>query len=544
MRTASCLHCLRYSLGLLGLLVPLFPYARAANSPAADRPDDLRDQAQTCEKRGDWLEASRHYEELLRRDRNQPEWRKAYSRCLRHVQRVRRHRDPGYRAAIARLTAAQALDLHEQVLATVAVSYVDRPQTDLTQLFQQGLQEFRAALSQAIFVRDHLGLARPEAVEAFKVRLDAWRGRQIGSRTEAREQVLGVARAAYQAGLAPKLGPLVAVTALEFAAGACNSLDEYTLFLTPGHYHDLQASLRGRFVGVGIDAGVVEQGLEITRVYPRSPAAEAGLARRDRIVRIDRQAVDNLSPELAADKLRGEAGSALDLEVLTPGQMMTHDVRLVRRPVVMPSVEQEVLMDEPEAGPVGYLRISSFQENTVQEVKEALAQLQTLGVRALLLDLRGNAGGVFRAAVQVAELFLGEGVIVHAQSQLKEYNRPFRADFLNPFALPVVVLVDGDTASSAEMVAGALKENGRAVLVGQTTYGKGTIQCILPLDKAPLDHMPAGIRVTVARFYSPLKHPYSGRGVVPDLLVEQEGEPAFAAARQEARRLAAMMMVR
>src|SRR5262249_42899941 len=100
------------------------------------------------------------------------------------------------------------------------------------------------------------------------------------------------------------------------------------------------------------------------------------------------------------------------------------------------------------------------------------------------------------------------------------------------------------TASSAEVVAGALKEHGRAVLVGQPTFGKGSIQCVLPLDRAPLERMPAGIRVTVARFLSPLKNPYTGRGVVPDLVVEQEGEPAFAAARQEARRLAAMMMVR
>jgi carboxyl-terminal processing protease len=218
---------------------------------------------------------------------------------------------------------------------------------------------------------------------------------------------------------------------------------------------------------------------------------------------------------------------------------VSHGTRLVRRAVINPRVEHEVLMDDPETGPIGYLRIACFQENTVQDVKEALAELQTMGVRALILDLRGNAGGAFRGAVQVAELFLGEGVIVHAQSRLKEYNRPYRADLRNPCVLPLVVLVDGDTASSAELVAGALQENSRALLVGQTTCGKGSIQCILPLER-----MPAGIRVTVARFSSPLKNPYTGRGVLPDLVVAQEGEPAFAVARQEARRLAALPMVR
>src|SRR5262249_10021839 len=243
----------------------------------------------------------------------------------------------------------------------------------------------RLALSQEVFVRDHLAAARPEVVEAFRVRLDGWYGRRIFSRTDAREQVLNIARAGHQLGLSPKLAPLVAVTALEFAARACNCLDEYSQFLAPGHFSDAKASLRGRYIGVGIDVGVIEQRLEVTRVHPGSPASEAGLARRDRIVRIDRQPVDNLPAEVATEKLRGDAGSALELEIVSPGQMMPHNVKLVRRPVVMPSVDQEVLMDDAEPGPIGYLRIAAFQENTVQEVKEALAQFQTVGVRALLL---------------------------------------------------------------------------------------------------------------------------------------------------------------
>lgn len=541
MHTASRWRRCRYTVALFGLLLTSPSWAE---SSLAARVDDLRRHAQAFEKRGEWVEASRVYEEILRRDRTNPETREAFLRCLRQMHLVRRHRDPGYRAAVTRLSTSQALDLYEQVLTTVAATFVDRPRTDLTALFQQGVRELRLALTQEAFLRDHLPEAGPTAVAAFRNRLESWVGRRIGSRTEAREQVLAIARAGHQLGLAVRPGPIVALTALEFAAGACNSLDEYSLFLTPGHYSDLHASLRGRYVGVGIDVGVVDQRLEITRVYPRSPAAEAALLRRDRIVRIDRQAVDNLPPDVAADKLRGEAGSALELEVLTPGQMMSHTVRLVRRSVVMPSVEHEVLMEDDPASVIGYLRIASFQENTTQEVKEALAQFQTHGVRAVILDLRGNAGGAFRAAVAVAELFLGDGVIVHTQSQLKEYSRPYRAETANPFAQPMVVMVDGDTASSAEVLAGALKENCRAYLVGQPTYGKGSMQCVLPLDRAPLDRMPAGIRVTVARFSSPLRNPYSGRGVIPDLEVSQDTEAAFAAARQEARRLAAMMMVR
>ena len=155
----------------------------------------------------------------------------------------------------------------------------------------------RLALGDEGFVRDHLPGAKIGRGPCLPGEARSLGGpAQILSRTEAREQVLAVARAGQQAGLGARLAPLVGVVALEFAAGACNGLDEYTLFLTPGHLSDAQASLRGRFAGIGIDVAVVEQRLEITRVYPRSPAAEAGLARHDRILRIDRQFVDTLTP--------------------------------------------------------------------------------------------------------------------------------------------------------------------------------------------------------------------------------------------------------
>ncbi len=521
------------------LLLPPFLAAEAPSSLA--RIEDLRRQAQVCEKRGDWLEACRWHEEIIRRDRTQGEYREAYHRCLRQLHLVRRHRDAAYRQALLRLTPSQALDLYEQILSRLMSSYVDRSRAKLTTLFQQGIEELRLGLASEGFQREFLAGMAPETIEAFRRGLDEWNDRKIQTRAEAREQVAAVARHAQQTGLTAKGVPMLGLLALEFACGACNSLDEHTLFLTPGHYSDLQASLRGRFVGIGVDLAVVEGRLEIGRVYPRGPAAEAGLLRRDRIVRIDRQAIESLPPDVAADRLRGEAGSQVELEVVSAGQMMPHSAKLVRRAVVAPSVEHDVINDGDEMGLIGIVRISSFQDSTPQEVKEALAQLQTLGIRVLILDVRGNPGGVFRSAVQVAELFLGEGVIVITQSQLREFNRPFRADAMNPFALPMVVLVDAETASSAEVVAGALKDHGRAVVVGQTTYGKGTIQCVLPLDRGPLEQMPAGIRLTVARFFSPLKVPYSGRGVVPDVLVDQEGETSLSAAKQEARRIAMNM---
>ncbi len=505
--------------------------APATGTAGGSRLDDLRRQAQNAEQSSDWLGACRCYDEILRKDRGQAEARVGYQRCLRRFHLVSRHRDTSYRQVLTRLTPSQALDVYEQVLSTVAAAYVDRNKTQWTVLFQQGVQELRLALEDAVFVQEQLAGAVPEVLAAFRDKLDGWRDCKVANRREARDQVLAVVRAGQAVGLLPRPGLYTAV-ALEFAAGACNALDEHTLFLTPGSFLDAQAALRGKLSSVGIE---VDPQRVVARVYPRSPAREAGIQRHDRLLKINGDSVDTLTPEQIDEKLRGAPDSTVKIEVQSLGQM-PRLLELTRRPLVVPSVDhdlQTVMTEMSEAIPIGLLRISHFQESTVQEVKEALASLQTDGMRVLILDLRGNPGGLFKSAVSVAELFLGEGVIVLTRSQFPEYNRPFRAEISNPLSVPMVVLIDGETASAAEVLAGALKENRRALLVGQTTFGKGSIQCVLPLDKPPLDKLPGGIRITVARFYSPTRQPYTGVGVLPDVPFAPDGDPVV----EEAKRL-------
>ncbi|HBI41797.1 MAG TPA: hypothetical protein DDY78_02945 [Planctomycetales bacterium] len=497
--------------------------------------DELINKALVSEKRRDWLEACRFYDKSLRKDRNQQEVRDAYQRCLRRLYLVRRCQDRVYKEALARLTPSEALEVYDQVLVVVGAAYVDASKTDINTLFQQGVQELRYDFDEEVFIQEYLSGARPATVARFKRVLDGWTTHKVKSRTEAREEVLALIQAARRADLDVKA--LAVAVGLEFASGACNALDEYTLFLTPGYYNDVQAALQGKYVSIGVDLGASEdQRVEIVRIYPKSPAQEAGLGEHDRILRIDRE--EALSPEASAEKLRGGDGSMVEVEVQAVGQMTSRVVRLQRRPVYLPSVMEPQLMALPtDMGSitVGMIQINHFQDSTVQDVKEALAQLQTAGVKALLLDLRGNPGGAFKAGVQVAELFLNEGVIVFSESPLDEYNRPFKVTARNPVQVPMVVLVDRDTASAAEVVAGALKEHrqGTTLIVGQTTFGKGSIQGVIPLDKAPLDKTPGGIRITVAKLFSPGKHqPYTGRGVTPDIVVEQEGDAVTAAGVQ------------
>jgi carboxyl-terminal processing protease len=196
-------------------------------------------------------------------------------------------------------------------------------------------------------------------------------------------------------------------------------------------------------------------------------------------------------------------------------------------------LSDSMMMEMPGADKVGYLRILSFQQSTVQEVREALGQLQSSGARAVVLDLRGNGGGLFQPAVKVTELFLPEGqLVVRAESPLRDFNKPFPVESGNPLALPLAVLIDGDTASAAEVMVGALKEHGRARLFGQPTFGKALIQCVIPVTKpGPAGRLATALKITVARFFAPGRQTVNALGIAPDDVLDAQGEEAVTAAR-------------
>jgi len=406
----------------------------------ADSPDSAFSKAKALEKEHRWYEASCGYRDLYRKDRNQIEYREGYRRCLRRYYQTSRHNDNAYRQALAKLLPDEALRIYEQVLLTLNEHYVERQRVDIASLFKNGLQELRFALDEPTFVKEYLPGAeiRPEALQEFRDWLNSWHPRRVTNRYEAHDQVREIARAAQVAGLISKPSAVAPAFALEFACGACNALDEYTLFVTP-----------------------------------------------------DQEAV-----------VRPKVGQSVRYEMLTRN------------------------FSRVDGGSIlaGMVSISHFTNRTRQDVREALLDLRNKGSQGLILDLRGNPGGLFMSAVEVAELFIGEGVIVSTQGQIKDYyNRNYRARGSSIWdqSLPIVVLVDGDTASAAEVLAGALKDRNRAIVVGQQTYGKGSIQ-VMPLPVSPLDKLPGIIRLTVAHLLSPMKQPYTGRGVLPDVQVQPE----------------------
>jgi carboxyl-terminal processing protease len=518
---------------LVGALL-FVPLARAAELPA-----DLQEKlakARLLEKSSDYAKAWELYYQIRKAEHNPPrEVTEGYQFCLRRVQQARRLRDKPSAALAADLKPSEALGLYVEVLLRLQKDYIDRSKVGPGDLFQFGVQEMRFALEDEEFLKDLRADVTPQALQALKERLDRLRVDRpsIKKCADAREHLQSVMLSSAVLGIKPT------AVVVEFVSGACNALDEYTGYLSPRRLAEIEADLNGKYVGIGVYPKVVTDSkgakrLVIRDVFATGPAAEKMLSPGDEILSIDGEAPDPAAPGALASRLQGEPGTSVELEVIAAADGMRRKVKVERQPIPIPSIDAGTA-GRPD---IGYVRVLSFQKTTPQELRSALLQLRSQpgGLKALVLDLRGNLGGSYEAALQVAEMFLPEGVIVYTHSRTKEEVR--RANNPDALTMPLVVLVDSETASAAEIVAGALKDNGRARLVGQTTFGKGSIQCVVKLDS-----LKAGLQVTVARFASPEHVFYDAHGVAPHDAVENRMSMMMAAdaQREHAFELAARM---
>ena len=244
-------------------------------------------------------------------------------------------------------------------------------------------------------------------------------------------------------------------------------------------------------------------------MIPRSPAEKAGIRDGDRITAVDGQATQPLSTDEAASLLTGDEGSLVRVTVVSPGQA-PRELTVRREHVEVPSLEDVKIVD-PATG-VAYVRIPAFQKTTAADLEEALWDLHRQGMRSLIIDLRGNPGGLLTASVEVADKFIADGGIVSTRGRSEQENFSYRAHRPGTWRVPLVVLIDGDSASASEIFAGAIQDSGRGKIVGTRSYGKGSVQGIFPLGKSG-----AGARLTTARFFSPLGHPISNVGITPDI---------------------------
>ena len=296
------------------------------------------------------------------------------------------------------------------------------------------------------------------------------------------------------------------------AKGLVASLnDPYTFFVEPQTADVDATNLAGRFGGIGVEVTRDEEGhFVIATVYPDNPAAEAGLMVGDIIVAVDGVVMDTSAADMnqLLSAVRGEIGTPVTLTIQRGTQ--TFEVRLIRAEVLIPSTFWRVVEQDPR---VGYIQITRFTERAPEEVRQAIAELHDQGVSAYVLDLRDNGGGLVDAAIRITGEFLDGGVVLYEQRTNGEqvYNAPRGGSALDA---PLVVLINNGTASAAEIVAGALQDRGRAVLVGQRSFGKGTVQTILTLSDG------SSVHITTAQWFTPGHHPIAAQGLTPDIAVE------------------------
>ena len=293
--------------------------------------------------------------------------------------------------------------------------------------------------------------------------------------------------------------------------GMLEGLDPHSAYLTPEDYTGLQDTTEGQFGGLGIEVGQEDGFLKVVSPIDDTPAAEAGIEAGDLIVKIDDQPVKGISIMDAVEKMRGEPGTSVTLTVIRDDGR-PFEVELERAVVKVASVRTEPL----DPG-YAYMRVTQFQVNTGDEVRRELEKLNADGkLKGLVLDLRNNPGGVLQAAVEVADSFLESGLIVYTQGRLSNSELRFSATSNDPSkGVPMVVLINGGSASASEIVAGALQDHGRAVVMGTDTFGKGSVQTVLPLNND------RALKLTTALYYTPDGRSIQAQGIEPDIQVEQ-----------------------
>ncbi|MFI4877055.1 MAG: S41 family peptidase [Blastopirellula sp. JB062] len=466
---------------------------------------------ETLEKEGRWAEALTHFEDAVRAFPGVASLKEKVDTVRRRYDVSRRYADRSFVGKMRNLSADQALSLYDDLLNKIQSNYVDSPRW--ADLAYRGMLQLDAALFDRTFRQINLsGMSEEQIAE---LRRQLWQTIQI-DRVQNRYDVRAVALQAGQIVQRTTSMPATAAV-LEFISGAAGSLDNYSCFLTPDQLNEVYSQIEGNFVGVGIELKTQDDALLIVRSIPGSPADKAGIVDGDRIVAVQGRSIRELGGEQAADMLKGPIGSSISVTVADETDQR-REISVTRDRIEVPSVDIVKMLD-PVAG-VAYLRIASFQKTTTRDLTDALWKMHRQGMQALVIDLRGNPGGLLTASVEIADLFLDHGTIVSTRGRSAGEDFDYTAHQAGTWRMPLVVLIDENSASASEIFAGAIHDNHRGTVVGQRSYGKGSVQGIFPLGVAN-----AGLRLTTAKFYSPSGQAISNRGVTPDVVVRRVAKP-------------------
>jgi len=475
--------------------------------------DQIIQEGQAFEAGERWSDALAHYEAALRTYRNHNALMDHYRVARFHCDVGRRFHDSSYLNLVRTLTASESLDFFENVIAQIQREYADTPLWE--QLFRHGIQSFSIALADANFrAKVNLNIANDKVstyLAGVQTTVNGW---IIRDKDDMKNGIINIAEGAQkQIGLNP------VVVLMEFTCGVIGSLDPNTAYLTPNQLNDQYSAIYGNLVGLGVELRSEKDALLIVRVFPGSPAEESGLKEGDRIVMVDDISLRGRDTDSAADLLQGKEGTMVKLSVISAGLgQRPREVSIIRRYIEVPSVEDVRMIDDK----LGYIKLTSFQSKTCVELTRALNDLECRGMKCLILDLRRNPGGLFNIGVEVASMFIEQGAIVRTRGRDRGLDSPCMATPGNTCKVPLIVLIDEESASASEIVAGAIRDHRRGILIGKRSYGKGTIQKIIPIQTGASRNVLSGVKLTIEQFYSPQGWAYSGVGVTPHITIREE----------------------
>ncbi len=484
----------------------------ASKDPAAS--ENVREAVHTgveFERSSKWVDAIVHYRSALKTWPESNELKYGLRRSRFHMNIDRRYSDKSYQESLLKLSEYEALELLDEVLFKIHGHYVNTLSS--TYFIAHGTESVYLALNNEAFLEKNNIYTRslPEVASARRMLFDEFWNKPISSPEAARNQVLEVANR-LQKRLGIKRVPII----LEYVFGGCNAMDDYSGYLTPGKLSDLYDNIEGEFVGLGIEMKSEEgKGILLVNVLPESPAEEGGLLPGDYITHIDNIDCRNKPTDESAGLLTGKQGSRVHIRWVTKNDQEKSSY-FIRREVKVKSIPIVKMIDTNNG--IGFIRMAGFQRTTSAEFDAAMMKLKSQGMRSLIWDLRGNPGGLLTAAVEVLDRVIDNGVLVSTKGRTQDQNWKYTAHSLGTLDIPIILLVDGNSASASEIVAGAFRDHQRGKIVGRKSYGKWSVQSIFPVNHK------CGLRLTTAKFYSPDDHNYSKIGLEPDVLVERDSK--------------------
>lgn len=432
-----------------------------------------------------------------------------------------RYSNPVTLRAIQSMSATQALNLYTEVSTQTDRRHLEPSTYDLR--VRRGLRNLQLALENPAFLQNNRMQTQGFQVDGLRNSLARLESQaQVRSQNEATQLVQSAMQIAQQSGLSAN------VVAFEFANSTIETLDKFSALeptdpargasLSPALSETRSAAMESEIVGIGVEVKLHDSGLLIMKALRGGPAAEAGLKAGDLISSINSRSINGMPMANSVDLMKGTNGTRIQMAIVRNNER-ARNITLTRRRIQLFTVNDLKIL--PQTDKVAYLNLSQFGQKSTQEIDQALNQLYNQGMKSLIVDLRGNPGGLLNVCVDITNRFLPCGTIVSTKGRLSSDNMLETADYSRTWSTPLVVLIDEGSASASEIFAAAVQDNRRGIVIGERSYGKGTVQTHFPLSS-----ISGNLRLTTARFYSPSGRAMSGSGVTPDIKIEDADGPA------------------